>query len=155
MPLSEIQVGTVGAVPMAAVVGPLDRVDLGTEIGRRLDLVWPFVRASDLTPGNSVVLYNGPVPPDGKGWDVVIGALVDRPFDDVGDIVCRSTPAGRVATATWRGPYDQLPHDALFAFCREQGLEHSGVTWEVYGDWAEDPADLETELVHLLVEQGR
>lgn len=151
VPLSEIQVGTMGAVPMAAVVGPLDRAELASEIYRRLDLVWPFLRGSDLTPGHNVVLYPGPPPADG-GWEVEIGVQVDRTFADAEPVRCRATPAGRVATATWTGPYDQLPHDELFAWCREQGLEHSGVTWEVYGDTHEDPAQLQTELVHLLAD---
>jgi hypothetical protein len=140
-----------GAVPMAAVVGPVERADLASEIYRRLDLVWAFLRESDLTPGHNVVLYLGPPPPVG-GWEVEIGVQVDRPFADADPVRCRATPAGRVATATWTGPYDQVPHDDLFAWCRDQGLEHSGVTWEVYGDWHEDPAQLQTELVHLLAD---
>ncbi len=33
---------------------------------------------------------------------------------------------------------------------RRRGLELAGPRWEIYGDWREDPADLETEVYYLL-----
>jgi hypothetical protein len=72
-------------------------------------------------------------------------------FPDADPVVCRTSPAGRVATATWTGPYDQIAaaQGRIAAWCDEQGLERTGVTWEVYGDPAPEP---ETELYHLLAD---
>lgn len=36
---------------------------------------------------------------------------------------------------------------ALESWCQQQDFRPSGQSWEVYGDWHEDPARLETEIV--------
>jgi hypothetical protein len=35
-------------------------------------------------------------------------------------------------------------------WCAEQGRPLAGPRWEIYGDWREDPAELETEVYYLL-----
>ena len=51
-----------------------------------------------------------------------------------------------------RGGYDRLrdAHDAINAWCAANGHELAGPRWEIYGDWHEDPAQLETEVYWLL-----
>ena len=43
-------------------------------------------------------------------------------------------PAGKAATVTHVGPYDDLPHawEGLTEWMKSQGLEASGAPWEVY-----------------------
>jgi effector-binding domain-containing protein len=61
-------------------------------------------------------------------------------------------PAGEVATAVHRGPYDRLgdTHQAIHDWCAGHERTLAGPRWEVYGDWHEDPAQLETEVYYLL-----
>lgn len=154
MPLGEVEVGTVGPVPMAAVVGPADPQRLTDELNRRMGLVWAFLReGSGLVHGHNVFVYHGPAPASG-GWEVEVGVQVDRTFPAAEPVVCRLSPAGRVATATWTGPYDGIAaaQDQVRAWCAERGLEGTGVTWEVYGDWVEPPGHPDTELFHLLAD---
>jgi effector-binding domain-containing protein len=49
---------------------------------------------------------------------------------------------------THRGPYDGLAaaHRAVLNHCANEGLALSGTRWEIYGDWEEDPARLETQV---------
>src|SRR5215203_2593860 len=139
---------------MAAVLGPVDPSQVTAELYRRMDVVWAFLRGgAGLAHGHNVFVYHGP-PPASRGWEIEVGVQVDRTFPDADPVVCRMTPAGRVATATWTGPYDQIAgaQGRVSAWCAEQGLERTGVTWEVYGDWAEDPAELTTELYQELVD---
>jgi hypothetical protein len=61
-------------------------------------------------------------------------------------------PEGPAAATTHRGPYGELgaAHQAVRRWCAEQGREITGENWEVYGDWHEDPAELETEVFYRL-----
>jgi len=74
---------------------------------------------------------------------VEIGAEVAAPFDPIGRVVPSELPAGRVATATHRGPFEQVgsAHDAVIAWCDGRGLERTGVRWEVYGHWDDAAPD--------------
>jgi effector-binding domain-containing protein len=39
---------------------------------------------------------------------------------------------------------------AIRAWCLANGRTYSGPSWEVYGHWHEDPAQLRTEVYYLL-----
>ena len=39
---------------------------------------------------------------------------------------------------------------AIHAWCRANGRQTAGPSWEVYGHWNPDPAQLRTEVYHLL-----
>ena len=62
------------------------------------------------------------------------------------------TPAGRVATIVYAGPYDRMKaaHDEIHRWAREHGHKLAGPSWEVYGHWNEDPAKLQTNIFYLL-----
>jgi effector-binding domain-containing protein len=149
----EVDVVDIEACPLAAVRTHVTTATLGGEIGRLLDVVWTYVRASDLDPNHSVVVYHGD-PAGSGGTDIDVGVQVDRPFDGTtGDgLRCIELPATRVARALHRGPYDQMAptYAAIDDHCRQHGLAFAGTSWEVYGDWNEDPALLETEIVFAL-----
>ena len=79
---------------------------------------------------------------------VEVGIQVARAFTPVGRVVPSRLPAGTAAMAVHQGPYDRLndAHVAVRRWCAGRGLRTTGVRWEIYGDWAEDPAQLETEV---------
>ena len=51
-----------------------------------------------------------------------------------------------------RGRYEELrrAHDTVMQWCAAEGRRLAGPRWEVYGDWREDPAELETGVYYLL-----
>jgi len=59
---------------------------------------------------------------------------------------------GRVATTIHRGAYSGLEaaHVAIRAWCAAREHMLTGTRWEIYGDWHEDPEQLETEINYLL-----
>jgi effector-binding domain-containing protein len=63
-----------------------------------------------------------------------------------------STPGGAVATTVHIGPYNQMKsaHVAIHEWVRENGRHIAGPSWEVYGDWSDDPAKLRTDIYYLL-----
>jgi hypothetical protein len=97
-------------------------------------------------PGCNVMLYLDDVP------NVEVGVEVTAPFPAAGPVIASALPAGPVATTVHHGPYDRLDsaHRAVRAWCAAQGHQLAGPRWEVYGDWHEDPAELETTVSYLL-----
>jgi effector-binding domain-containing protein len=84
--------------------------------------------------------------------DVDFGVEVTRSFEACGEVYATETPAGRAATAVHVGPYDGLKetHDAIHAWAAAQHERFAGKSWEIYGDWSDDPSRLETTVAYLL-----
>jgi effector-binding domain-containing protein len=113
-----------------------------------LDDVWAFLRDSGLRAGgHNVMLYKDDVP------NVEVGVQVTGTFTPCRRVVPSVLPGGTVATTVHRGPYGGLDgaHTAVRSWCAARGLRIAGPRWEVYGDWREDPAELETEVYYLLL----
>ena len=120
-----------------------------------LDEVYGFVRqcpefaaAIAGEPGphwTNVMLYRDHEP------NVEVGVLARTPFAAQGRVIASELPGGRAATAVHIGSPLQIgqTHDAVRAFVRAQGLEGTGVLWEVYGHPDED-RDFTTEVFHLV-----
>ena len=108
------------------------------------------VRSLDVGPlGRTFTLWRPPV--DGR-LDMEPGILVSRGFEPVGEVVPSALPAGRAAHFLLVGSYEGIPGawQALFAWCAEQRLKLADVNWEIYGEWNDDPAKLETSMHALL-----
>jgi effector-binding domain-containing protein len=109
-----------------------------------------YLRAHGIkSGGHNVVVYFDEGRPE---FRVEIGADVFAPFAGSDGVVCSATPGGRVATTRHIGPYSRLAeaHSALRAWCREARHSFTGVSWEVYGHWNDDPAKLETDVFYQL-----
>ena len=80
------------------------------------------------------------------------GVQVIRPFEGEGEIVCTETHAGEVVMTTHIGSYGKLAaaHDAIQAWRTATGRAFGACSWEIYGDWTDDEAKLETQVVYLL-----
>ena len=66
--------------------------------------------------------------------------------------ILAGTPAGEVATTAHWGDYSQMhgAYAALERWCAANRRKVAGVTWEVYGDWHDDPAQVRTDVYFLL-----
>jgi len=114
-----------------------------------LDGVWEFLGQNDLrTDGHNVMIYRNNVP----NLEFEVGVQVARTFEPAGAVVPSSLPRGRAAHTIHRGDYAGLgeAHDAIARWCRTNGHTPSGTRWEVYGDWDEDPANVQTDVYWLL-----
>jgi effector-binding domain-containing protein len=141
-----VRVERVEAAPLAAVRRTSSRGALGRDIIAGFDIVWPVLRAQGLATGRNVVVYHGGLD------DIEIGVEVDSPFEEVGDVRMSRTPAGDVAAVTHWGDYAamQPAYAALEHWFQGSGRRSSGVSWEVYGHWAEDPSERRTDIYSLL-----
>ena len=118
-----------------------------------LDLVWAFLRTHRglRTDGHNVFLYEHADRPDAP-MAIDFGVEVTRRFEPEGDVRCVETPAGEAAVTVHVGPYAGLSraHAALHAWCAANGRTIGAYSLEVYGDWSDDPAKLETTVEYLL-----
>jgi effector-binding domain-containing protein len=108
-----------------------------------LDQVYEFLQTSAIRQeGHNVMLYKDDVP------NVEVGVEVSGPFESDGPVVASVLPAGEAAMTVHRGPYDRLDaaHNAIHEWCAAHGHELTRQRWEIYGDWHEDPEQLETEV---------
>lgn len=112
-----------------------------------LDEVWACLNAQGVTRGcRNVMLFLDDVP------HVEVGVVLPQPYPLGGRVVASVLPAGPAATTVHRGPYPGLAaaHEAVVAWCAARHLERAGPRWEIYGPHRDDPAELETEVYHLL-----
>jgi len=114
--------------------------------------VWAFFKAnSGLRPGHNLFLYHHAERPN-EAMDIDFGVQVARRFEREGDVRCIETPAGEVARTVHVGPYDRLgdAHNAIHAWCAANNPPIARASWEIYGDWNNDPARIETTLKYVL-----
>lgn len=108
-----------------------------------LGQVWSFVRDDEgIAPGRNVMVYRDDRPL------MEVGVEVAAPIEGNGVVVPSTIPGGRAVLYEHRGAYDGLPaaHEALRHWCDAHALEVTGVRWEVYGDWTDDPDLLSTDV---------
>jgi effector-binding domain-containing protein len=114
-----------------------------------LDGVWAFLRQNDLrADGHNIMVYRRNVP----DLQFEVGVQVARTFEPVGGVVPSSLPRGRAVHTIHRGDYTGLgkAHDAIAQWCRTNRHTPAGTRWEVYGDWHENPAKVQTAVYWLL-----
>jgi effector-binding domain-containing protein len=142
-----VRVEEVGPRALAVVRGSATRASLGPTIIQLLDQVWPVLRAQGLATDHNVVVYKGGIRDIEVGVEVVGGQLVET------EVVKRShTPAGPVATVSHFGAYTAVgaAYVALERYCEEHHLARTPISWEVYGDWSDNPAELRMDVYWLL-----
>lgn len=151
MPVVSVQV--VQARKLAAVRRRVAIGAVGSAWGPALDQVWKFLRSQPglRTDGHNIFLYHHPADRNAP-MEVDFGVEVTRRFETAGEVYATETPAGEVAMAVHIGPYDRLKeaHDAIHAWAKAHHRQFAGRSWEIYGDWSDDPAKLETTVMYLL-----
>ena len=144
---------TVSSQPLAAVRRRVLVGNVGRAWKPALDLVWEFLsRHKGLrVDGHNCFLYHH-LAYGGAAMDVDFGVQVIRPFEGEGEVICTETPAGEVAMTTHIGSYAGLAaaHNAVHSWRAAEGRTFGECSLEIYGDWTNDEAKLETQVVYLL-----
>src|SRR5438270_12084630 len=119
----------------AAMRGATSLAEVPRTILKLLDTVWPVLRGQHVKTGHNVVLYFGGLA------HIEAGVEVFGDFVDAGSVRHSQTPAGQVVTTAHWGEYSELAgaYAALAGWCAENGRTPTGTSWEVYGDWADEP----------------
>jgi effector-binding domain-containing protein len=113
--------------------------------------VWNAVGVQKIEgAGRHVALYLDDV------INLQVGVEVPKPFAGEGEVFGSELPAGKVATTTHYGAYQQLykAHDAVREWCKKNGRKITGPNWEIYGHWEEewnkDPTKIRTDVFYLV-----
>jgi effector-binding domain-containing protein len=134
---------------LAAVRATTTHQQLGVDIIRLLDLVWPVLREQGVRTGHNVVVYHGGT--DGT-FAIDVGVETLTEFSERGEVRPVVTPSGAVATTSHYGEYSDMAraYAAIEHWLNTNRRGPAGVTWEIYGDWEDDPAKRRTDIYFLL-----
>ena len=154
----EIKITTASPQLIAAVRARVPRGGVAQAFGEPLGKVWAFLREHPglRTGGHNLFLYHHEAPEyeaaESGLVTVDFGVQVVRQFEQESDVRPVETPGGEVVTTLHRGPYNRLSeaHTAIHDWCRRNGKPIGGFSWEIYGDWTDDPNKLETTVAYLL-----
>jgi effector-binding domain-containing protein len=114
-----------------------------------LDEVWDFLRGAGVQAGRNVMVYLDDVP------NVEVGVELEGELAAAsGRIVASALPRGRAAMTVARGAPSRegiaAAHAAVVDWCDANGHARTGVRWEVYDHWRDDPDSFETAVYWLL-----
>ena len=134
---------------LAAIRTKAPQSRLGVSIIAELDKIWPVLRAQGVRTGHNVVIYYGGEP---EALQIAVGVQVPDGFGAAGEIQPVETPAGEAATVAHFGDYAEMhgAYQALEQWCASNERTQTGVSWEVYGDWEDDPAKRRTDIYFQL-----
>lgn len=112
-------------------------------------MVWPVLHGQEVRTGHNVVVY---YPGQGGTFPIVAGVEVFTDFADHGEVRPASTPSGDTAATAHYGEYSDMagPYEALEQWCKDNGRRAAGVSWEICGDWDDDPVKRRTDVYFLL-----
>jgi len=148
-----VSVEIVPARKLAAVRRQVALGSVGSAWRPALDQVWKFLRSQPglRTDGHNIFLYHHPTDRNAL-MNVDFGVEVTRAFETSGEVYATETPAGEVAMAVHVGGYERLgeTHDLVHAWAAAHQRTFAWRSWEIYGDWSDDPSKLETTVVYLL-----
>ena len=133
------------AQPILGIRTVVTHDKIGEAMGPLFGEVFGYIQQNGQAPaGMPFAIYyhmdGGPLDVDGEecadggSIDMECGMPVAAPLDGSGRIKASELPAGKVATVTHMGPYNNLPQtwSALTRWMEAQGLEPAGAPWEVY-----------------------
>ena len=146
----EIVEVTVAARLVAGVRAPVALGRVGQEFGPHLDQVYAAGRAGVVAlDGQNIFIYRELIG-DVLTVDFCVGA--SAPFVAHGAVAPYHTPNGMAAMTTHVGAYAGLgaANAAIHAWCQANHRRRAGPSWEVYGHWHADPAELRTDVYYLL-----
>jgi effector-binding domain-containing protein len=151
--LPEVRLERAEPQQLAAIRVTTAPARLGADIIGALDQIWPVLRAQGARTGHNVVIYY-PAPPG--ALEIEVGVQVTGDFAAEGEVRSVLTPDGEAATVAHFGEYSEMDgaYGALTQWCADNDRSRTGVSWEVYGDWDDDPARRRTDLYFLLGAAG-
>ena len=143
------QVNVVDVEPtlLAIVRRQASSQDLSTVIPKSVGVVYEFLKASNIQHlGIAVAVYF-----DGL-INMEIGVQVSSKFESTPLVQCSYTPSGVAARTVHFGDYSGLSkaNEAIIAWCKQNNKSLTGISWEVYGHWNDDPQKVQTDVYYLL-----
>ena len=149
-PRPAVEVRTVAAVFVAVISETATLAELPKKIPVLLSKVYEALEAAAVPHlGMNIVMYRHDIE---QKYLVEAGVRVTAAYTGGGSVRASQTPKGRVAAAThWGGPVGLAEaHRQVREWCKTRGHALTGVNWEVYGHWSDDPGERRTDIYYQL-----
>ncbi|MDQ6718856.1 MAG: GyrI-like domain-containing protein [Gemmatimonadota bacterium] len=146
----EVREVNIAARQVAGVTATIAHGQVGRQFKRYLDQVYAAAREGAVQlDGQNIFVYRAATD-DELTVDFCVG--VTAPFSAVGNVEPLQTPQGVAAMTTHVGDYGRMgeANAAIIEWCRANNRLRAGPSWEVYGHWDENPANLRTDVYYLL-----
>lgn len=124
---------------------------IGDDIGAGFGTLMAAVTSEGVSVvGPPLVVYVGEISQDVDG-DIEVCVGIDRPLSEPTDVHSKELEGGSMATALFRGPYDQLSgvYESLTRWIPEHGYSFAGPPREIY---LNDPQEVAPEELLTRVE---
>jgi len=151
MPDYEVRIEKAKAIPLAVVRRQARREQLSIVVPEGSGDVSKFMKLHNLTgTGRNVAVFL-----DGK-MNLEVGVEFTGTLPEDENVAQSATPAGKVATVTFQGAYDQLGkvHAAIRQWCTDNKKTVAGPNWEIYAhwlpEWNADLSLIQTDVYYLL-----
>jgi effector-binding domain-containing protein len=150
--MSEPTIMTVEARHVAVVAERVRADALSQRIPALLDRVFTALGQGVFEQGGSVMVIYRHVDLETGHFDLEAGVEAAGPFEARDGVAPTTTPACTVARLVHPGDYGGLPaaHQRLYHWAKDNGHTPTGLNWEIYSDWSDDPDELRTEVLYLL-----
>ena len=114
-----------------------------------MDRVWEVIRSNQLRHDHNIWIYSHP---SRERVEMTVGVEILDAFEAPDGFVKATTPVGRAAHLVFMGDYSGLAdaHARVADWITKAGHRGTGTTWEVYGDFHDDPAERRTDVFHAL-----
>jgi effector-binding domain-containing protein len=143
----KIDIVNVEPTTLAVVRRQTNLQDLSTVIPKSLDVVYEFLKTAHIQHlGLNVVVYFDEL------INIEVGVQVPSKFESTSLVQCSYTPTGVAARTIHFGNYSDLwkAHTFVRNWCEQNHKKLTGVSWESYGHWNEDPQKLQTDVYYLI-----
>ena len=130
--IKDLLVKEIESQPMLSIRAQTVFENIGPEMGKLFPRIMGYITKIGAKPaGMPLALYHHF---GSDGVDMECAIPMAHPVEGSGDIVTGNTPSGKVAVATYIGPYTRLmeAYDALEEWMKAEGLTPNGPPWEVY-----------------------
>ena len=150
--LTDFRLESASERTIAALEADVGHVEISPTILNLLNRIWPVLREQGVRTDHNIVLYRAG---ENRPLRITVGVEILSPLEERDGVRTFTTPAGQSAAVTHFGPYSDLgrAYEELVRWSGAGGHREAGVSWEIYGDWDEDPARLRTDVYLLLADE--
>ena len=144
------QVVSVSPVLLAVTQAEVGRAQISSRIRGMFDIVYSWLKSSGVRQvGHNYAVYDKCTT---HSLRVQVGFPVSGHFADTDLVKCIELAAGRAAHATHIGSYPHMhvTYKVLTEWCTGEALALASESWEIYGDWHDNPSKATTDIYFRL-----
>ncbi len=139
-------------VVLAVAQARFMRSEVSSKLLSLFDIAYSWLKTSSVKQaGHNYAIYDQCTADQMR---VQAGFPVSDHFPDCESVKCVQLKSGRAVHVKHIGPYGKLQaaYNGLHEWCAREGYKTSGESWEIYGDWNDDPSQLVTDIYFRVAE---